>query len=172
MVRNFGTLQLVLVIIFDMFLSEVTSIFTHWALLRISVLNMQSQTRWQYNRLIQLFVLKPVLSLIFKIADFKILLWCVIIMSFEDTKKIPLTYVWKKSIINSWSFHEAVAFYGTQVDRIHVVYCIITSARLWTHSCNMISKSYAVDRKWPFSIPVYMDVHDKPILTLLTVYKS
>lgn len=110
MVRDFDTLQLVLVIIFDMFLGEVASIFTYRTVLRIFVLN---NRRIAVNIIVwsNMFVIEPVLSLMLQIADVRILLWRVIAMSFEDAKNLPLSM--KQKYYNSWSFQKAVALHIT-----------------------------------------------------------
>lgn len=110
MVRDFDTLQLVLVIIFDMFLGEVASIFTYRTVLRIFVLN---NRRIAVNIIVwsNMFVIEPVLSLMLQIADVRILLWRVIAMSIEDAKNLPLSM--KKKYYNSWSFQKAVALHIT-----------------------------------------------------------
>lgn len=144
MVRDFDTLQLVLVIIFDMFLGEVASIFTYRTVLRIFVLN---NRRIAVNIIVwsNMFVIEPVLSLMLQIADVRILLWRVIAMSFEDAKNLPLSM--KKSIIIPDHFKKQ-SLYISQVDYLF----IITSTRLWTHVC-MISKSYAADLIYYHSAP-------------------
>lgn len=141
MVRDFRILQLVLVIILDMFLgklprysqTELCYEFSSWTI-AVNIIVWSS-----------MFVIEPVLSLMLQIADVRILLWRVIAMSFEDAKNLPLSM--KKSIIIPDHFKKQ-SLYISQVDYLFV----ITSTRLWTHVC-MISKSYAVDWKYYHSAP-------------------
>lgn len=107
MVRDFRILQLVLVIILDMFLgklprysqTELCYEFTSWTI-AVNIIVWSS-----------MFVIEPVLSLMLQIADVRILLWRVIAMSFEDAKNLPLSM--KKKYYNSWSFQKAVALHIT-----------------------------------------------------------